>query len=51
MEIGGLMAYAFKIFLGNPDIVLTLTVWTILVSLVTTVLKLSDDVEELKEDE
>lgn len=48
MEIGGLMAYAFKVFLGNPDVVLTLTIWTILVSLMTTILSLSSDLENAK---
>lgn len=51
MEIGGLMAYAFKMFLGNPDIILTLTIWTILVNMVTTIIKLSSDLENAKNDE
>lgn len=43
MEIGGLMAFAFKVFLGNPDILLTLSVWTFLVGLVAVVMRLSND--------
>lgn len=33
MEIGGLMAYAFKVFLGNPDIMVSLITWTVLITL------------------
>lgn len=41
MEIGGLMAHAFKLFLGNPDISISLVTWTILSTLTLTVLELS----------
>jgi len=33
MEIGGIMAFVFKVFLGNPTIMVTLITWTILVTL------------------
>lgn len=49
MEIGGLMAFAFKIFLGNPDILLTLSIWTFLVSLVASVINLSSDAAASKD--
>jgi hypothetical protein len=39
MEIGGLMAYAFKVFLGNPDIMATLITWAILLTLALTVIE------------
>lgn len=48
MEIGGLMAFAFKMFLGNPDVILTLSVWTFLVSLVATIIHLSSDAAAIK---
>jgi hypothetical protein len=41
MEIGGLMAYAFKVFLGNPDIMVSLITWTVLVTLFITVLEVN----------
>ncbi|MGG0718382.1 hypothetical protein ABE096_12430 [Robertmurraya massiliosenegalensis] len=39
MEIGGLMAYAFSYFLGNPDIMTALITWAILVTLSLTVIE------------
>ncbi|MBU8733702.1 MULTISPECIES: hypothetical protein [Cytobacillus] len=39
MEIGGLMAYAFKVFLGNPDIMAALITWGIIVTLALTVIE------------
>ena len=39
MEIGGLMAYAFKILLGNPDIMAALITWAILTTLALTVIE------------
>lgn len=41
MEIGGLMAYAFKVFLGNPDIMASLITWTVLITLFLTVLEVN----------
>lgn len=41
MEIGGLMAYAFKVFLGNPDIMVSLITWTVLITLFLTVLEVN----------
>ncbi|MBH0176234.1 hypothetical protein IHV09_22005 [Fictibacillus sp. 23RED33] len=40
MEIGGLMAYAFKVFLGNPDIMAALITWAVLVTLALTVIEI-----------
>ncbi|MBK5447035.1 hypothetical protein [Peribacillus sp. TH24] len=40
MEIGGLMAYAFKVFLGNPDIMAALITWAIITTLVLTVIEI-----------
>lgn len=40
MEIGGLMAFAFKVFLGNPDIMAALITWAILTTLVLTVIEI-----------
>ena len=40
MEIGGLMAYAFKVFLGNPDIMAALITWAILSALALTVIEI-----------
>lgn len=48
VEIGGLMAYVFKVLLGNPDIILILTTWTVLVTTVLTVLRVSADVNDHK---
>jgi hypothetical protein len=36
MEIGGLMAQAFKVFLGNPDIMATVLTFAVFISLVFT---------------
>lgn len=36
MEIGGLMAEAFKLFLGNPDISVFLVTFTLFIGLVFT---------------
>jgi len=34
MEIGGLMAYAFQVVLGNPDVMASLLTWAIFITLV-----------------
>jgi hypothetical protein len=39
MEIGGLMTYAFKVFLGNPDVMAALITWAILITLALTVIE------------
>ena len=39
MEIGGLMAYAFKVFLGNPDIMASLITWAVLITLGLTIIE------------
>lgn len=37
MEIGGLMAHVFRIFLGNPDIMSVILTWTVFLTLILTV--------------
>jgi hypothetical protein len=39
MAIGGLMAYAFKVFLGNPDVMASLITWGVIVTLALTVIE------------
>lgn len=39
MEVGSLMAYAFKMFLGNPDIMAALITWAVLTTLALTVIE------------
>jgi len=46
MEIGGLMAYAFKVFLGNPDIMVSLITWTVLVTLFLTVMEVNKKLKQ-----
>lgn len=43
MEIGGLMAFAFKVLLGNPDIMAALFTWAVLITLVLTVIEVNKD--------
>lgn len=43
MDIGGLMAFAFKIFLGNPSIMASLVTWAVLITLVLTVIEIMKD--------
>ena len=43
MEIGGLMAYTFKVFLGNPDIMMTLIVWAMFTGIILTVIRVYQD--------
>lgn len=43
MEIGGLMAEAFKIFLGNPDIAVALISFIIFIGLVITAIQVYED--------
>ncbi|WP_203557690.1 hypothetical protein [Bacillus sp. B15-48] len=43
MEIGGLMAYAFAAFLGNPDIMGGLLTWSVIVTLTLTMLEILKD--------
>jgi hypothetical protein len=40
MAIGGLMAYAFKVFLGNPDIMAALITWAVLIALGLTIIEI-----------
>lgn len=37
MEVGGLMAQAFKAFLGNPDIMTVIITWAVFITLLLTV--------------
>jgi len=46
MEIGGLMAYAFKVFLGNPDIMASLITWTVLITLFFSILEFNKDLKQ-----
>lgn len=41
MNTGGLMAYAFGYFLGNPDVMTALITWAILVTLSLTIFEFS----------
>lgn len=45
MELGGLMAEAFKVFFGNPDIMGALLTFIIFVSLLLTTIKVDEDTE------
>lgn len=45
MAIGGLMAYAFLAFLGNPDIMAALITWAVLTTLVLTVIEVFKQTE------
>ena len=45
MEISGLMAEAFKIFFGNPDVMGALLTFIIFVSLLLTVIQVDEDTE------
>ncbi len=43
MEIGGLMAEAFKVFLGNPDIMSVILTWIVFSTLILTVLEINKE--------
>lgn len=43
MDIGGLMAFGFKVFLGNPSIMASLVTWAVLVTLSLTVIEIMKD--------
>jgi len=45
MEIGGLMAHAFKIFLGNPDILAGLITITVFTTLLLTIIEITKKTE------
>ena len=45
MEVGGLMAYVFKIFLGNPTIMTVLITWAVFISLLLTVIETTKKTE------
>lgn len=42
-EIGGLMSHVFKIFIGNPDIIVTQITWLIFVTLTLTIFELNKE--------
>lgn len=42
MELGGIMSYVFKIFLGNPDIMIFLISFTIFFGLVMVLIKIHE---------
>ena len=46
MEIGGLMAEAFKLFLGNSDVAVFLATLTLFIGLVFTINRVTVDFEE-----
>lgn len=46
MEIGGLMAEAFKLFLGNPDISVFLVTFALFISLIVTLNRVKSDFDE-----
>jgi hypothetical protein len=41
MEVGGLMFYAFKVFLGNPTIMAFLLTFAVVITLALTVIEIS----------
>jgi hypothetical protein len=43
MEIGGLVAFLFKIFLGNPDVMTILLGWAVTVTLVLVGFRIYED--------
>lgn len=43
MEIGGLVAYAFKAIFGNPDVMGLILTWSIIVTLGLVAFKIYED--------
>jgi hypothetical protein len=43
MEIDGLMLQAYKIFLGNPGVMISLLTWAVIVTLVLVAMRLFED--------
>lgn len=43
MEIGGLMAHAIRLFIGNPDIMGFLLTWMVFCTLALTVLEINKE--------
>jgi hypothetical protein len=43
MEIGGLMAYAFKVIFGNPDVMVLISTFTISIALGMVIARIYDD--------
>lgn len=43
MELGGLMAQVFKIFLGNSDIMITQLTWLVFSTLTLSILEINKD--------
>lgn len=46
MEVGGLMAQAFKAFLGNPDIMAVLITWAVFLTLLLSVIEIFQRTKE-----
>lgn len=45
MEIGGLMAHTFRIFLGNPDVMFTMITWIIFATLMLSILEINKEMK------
>lgn len=45
MEIGGLMAETFRLFLGNPDVLFTQITWLVFATLILTILEMKKETE------
>jgi hypothetical protein len=43
IELGGLVAYAFKVFLGNPDVMAVLLTWAVGITLVLVAYRIYED--------
>lgn len=45
MMIGGLMGHAFKILLGNPDVIVTVITWMVFSTLLLSIIELNKSTE------
>lgn len=45
MEISGLMAQSFKLFLGNPDVMIAQITFVVFITIALTVLEMSKETE------
>lgn len=45
MEIGGLMAHAFKLFIGNADIMVVAITWIVFCTLLLTLIEINKNME------
>lgn len=46
MAIGGLVAHTFRLFLGNPDIMVTAITWIIFATLLLTVVEIGKEMNQ-----